>query len=1801
VVVAFTSALALLHSPNLPKPSTNEVGAPTAGEREVHSPAGTRVLVQLPHVVSLDDLRRHTVVQSPSSEAIDFVVDAVADKGSVFAFTLSSTPARIRIAAGLPSARKEQTLKEELVFDYPGDAFLPTAFATSNADAAWTASQPSLFESASWTVVKRTNQVVELQFRRPVDADVLREHLRLFEHGNAQPLSYELPRREPSRFHYPSFSMAEPANARLRIALQPGLRDTEGNALGAEIERTLERTVPSLLVETSHFDSYGRQPQLALRLNRRFDPAVIAAKVVLDPATSITEAIESWPGVRLAGDWKSNTRYTMTLPAGIEDEDGFGLMQPLVHRFESGAISPFVDFAQDGKFYFARRDAAGLELETRNVPRIDMEVYRLFPSNIVAILNDLNRGEGSWRFADAFSQHMGSIGLDLAYQPDKLITTRLPIDAVLSAKALGRAEPLAPRGLFYLRAAGAKADASDSRLVLQTDLGVVSHWTAQQVILFVHQLRSLQPVGGASVRLYSSKNQELGAVTTGADGIARLDLPDTTLGEPAVAVVESGDDYTFLSLEARAGDSMKLPSGLSPYAPGQLEAFLHGDRELYRPGDTVRLRWLARVAGGESVGALPLELRITKPNGGVLLAETTTLSALGTGQRDITTGASHPTGRHEAELRVPDGPVLESYAFWVEEFVPLRLKASATAPSAWQAGLQGRVTVQAESLTGGPAAGCEADLRISLAEKEFTSEQWPGYHFGNDADWVAQVIDAGRTTTGADGIATFDVTATLPAGATEPVHASILASVQELGGRPSRANASTYLFPDATALGLALEESPVGGIVAHVAAIAPDETPAALESAEIVIEREEWSYNIREMIDHHQARWTVSHHPVATKQVRLSGGRGSVPLELPEESGTWRVSVRSDATRMHTTRSISHWGDEWEFGTSARPDLLSVTLDATSYKIGDVASIRIESPIDGQAFYVLQNAGIVGSGTVAVVGGQAEVAVALGKESSPNAWIAVTLLHKADGPSAPTHPLESFAAIPVRVDDPERRLEVQVAGVPEEIRPGTQLQLQVSVRNDRGLAEVGSEVTLAAVDEGIHALTGYRSPDPLAWLRRLRQPNLRRAHYLDHVAFDFAAPRTGGDGSAEAEMANRGAGGEESWIKPVALWSGLLTTDGDGLARVTLDVPEFSGTLRIVAIANSRQALGMGESSVKVRRPYEVKTHQPRIAATGDTFRVSAVVANKSAIPCIARVGWIADGALIGESGETPLTLEPGEQVTIARDLTAGSVAGQGMLAWKASFEDAAGKQLDEVSLSIPLPIRSPATYIEQGDLAIIKPGETHSFHLASMVADDRAELEVRAGAEPHLQLEKSLEYVVGYPHGCVEQTTSRLLPMLVMREHGHLGSMGEWGKARLDEYIQAGIDRLASMQTGSGGLAYWPGGTYPSEYGSVYALHFLALARGSGHTIPDSFIQPLIAYVRGVSGGRGDDDDSLHTKAYAIYSLALCGEPAGAADIERMDGQQLPQSARDLLAAAVAHTSRDGAYASAILGGPWRPAPDFAVAGILRSTTRDDAVRLMALNHLGGRADVKLELATKLSRFLATRQHGNTQESALVLTALSLYLRDAAIAVDGASARITGPDGIEQSIAGKDSFHGVWRRPGAPCTIVNTGTAPLHVTVTRRGIPLEPVRESVQAGLKLERVYRDAHGAELTELDFAAGRSYLAELTITADQDLEHVIVVDRLAAGLEIDNPRLDPTALARLGGATPPGQRDLIPSHLDLRDDRLIIAADRLAKGTHRYRYAITAITPGTYELPPARAECMYDELVHGQTAAGSVTVR
>jgi uncharacterized protein YfaS (alpha-2-macroglobulin family) len=886
------------------------------------------------------------------------------------------------------------------------------------------------------------------------------------------------------------------------------------------------------------------------------------------------------------------------------------------------------------------------------------------------------------------------------------------------------------------------------------------------------------------------------------------------------------------------------------------------------------------------------------------------------------------------------------------------------------------------------------------------------------------------------------------------------------------------------------------------------------------------------------------------------------------------------------------------------------------FRGGERPRVLVRSPFKGQLLLSVETDSVVSTKIIDMPASQVTVPIDVTDACRPNAYVTATVIRAID-PNAKWRAHRASGVTRLRVDNDDDRLNVAIA-TPREIRPATSLDAAVRVTDSTGAPVANAAVTVAAVDEGICRLTNFTTPDPFNFFAGVRALAVATADLYGQLMPEVAKPdktsSPGGDGGDDGEGRYRSPVAAKR-VKPVALFSGVVRTGPDGVARVSFSVPQFAGELRLMAVAYHDAQLGSSDARTLVRSPLLVQSSWPRFAAPGDRFTVPIVVFNNATgggnAAGEAEVRLEVSGG--GDGKQPPLkfadadangrvsrkvSIAPGGQGTTVVDVIALERTGVARVRLVATL---GSEQFEE---TVELPVRAASPTLSRGGYATASPDQPARLEIPSGLLDGTGTLRVNVTPWPDLQLPQGLDYLDRYPYGCAEQTISGLFPLVYLDDVGRRIAPHVFEPDNVKDKVQSGVVRLLGLRTADGGVGMWPGDRSSWSWASIYAAHFVVEARTAGHAIPDDLFDGLLGYARAALAKGGDDAGLLEAQAYACYVLALAGTPdratmsrlaevlKSAAARTADDAHAVPTHAQFHLAAAWLAAGRKDLAESLIPKLLPAPRKTREQAGNVGSPVRDRAVMLSTLLAVEPDRPDLPALAQALADEGRSGRWQSTQDTAFAVMAIGRYLKQAAksepfdsVELWQAGSRVAGAKSGEPL---------AWNAGGSPRSsdpleirVVGTTKSRAHVSWLQTGVPAQPPADA-SSGITLRRRYLNERGQPLRNDAVHSGDLVKVELTIRPTTELDNVVIEDLLPAGLEIENPRLLTQAPAAALAKTSKRSNEpatFEPRRIDMRDDRLILMGD-LSAGAQTYMYAARAVAPGTFVVPPVRAECMYD---------------
>jgi uncharacterized protein YfaS (alpha-2-macroglobulin family) len=882
------------------------------------------------------------------------------------------------------------------------------------------------------------------------------------------------------------------------------------------------------------------------------------------------------------------------------------------------------------------------------------------------------------------------------------------------------------------------------------------------------------------------------------------------------------------------------------------------------------------------------------------------------------------------------------------------------------------------------------------------------------------------------------------------------------------------------------------------------------------------------------------------------------------------------------------------------PEKVTIKLDRETYDVGEVAKAQIEAPFEGLMLLTVERERVFTRRWVRLESNSAVVDVPVEGLFQPNCYVVATLLRPLD--SVEVHaPARAFGAVPLTVSRAPAELTIEMQA-PEVMRPRGKLPVRIRVPE----AAAQTMLTIAAVDEGILQITNFATPEPLEFYFRRRRLSVQSHDIWSILLPEFRVlAKSGAGGDAEVRRANLNPISVKR-VKPVALWSGILPARRDW-QTIELDVPEFNGALRIMAVAAGDRKFGSGEKTTRVRDPIVLSPNLPRFLAPGDEIVTPVQVYNGITEETGESVSIDVTAELSG-----PVEIAAGGEERIVLPIAGGE---EGLVLFHAQAMDSIGAVTfefvgagggEQVSVKTEMAVRPPRPFEVRVQSGIVRDGESAKARLSSDFYAATSKTRVVVSGLPVAQVASGLSYLLRYPYGCIEQAVSRSFPLLYFPAIAKEIAPELFGEGDALYFLNSGLDRILAMHLGGGEFSYWPGGTsaQSNPWASVYATHFLVEARKKDLVVPDRVLDGALDHLARIARSAEGPEFRNWSKsqrhkvaAYATYVLALAGRPEkGVMEKLRLgDLDRMPTSALYHLAGAYgAIGNRERMHdllPVSIAEGPKRR----ETGHTWYSAARQDAILLEVL------ATVEPEhrhVAELLQRLLDRTKNGrwhNTQENGWAFLALGKVLTSlGGLEISGeilVGGEIVGEFDTEGTvISGQEAWD------GGEVEIRARGTGIAYWSVVHEGVPRGEEVRDVTDGLVVAREYRTLDGEPIDLGSIPQGQVVVAKLTLSSRSGtVRNVVVADLVPAGLEIENPRLMTRGGVRWGRGVP----SLPIEYLDIRDDRLLLFTQ--AETVERaFYYTLRAVTQGRFALPPIKAEAMYDPSVVSLRGAGEIHV-
>ncbi|MCC5847707.1 MAG: hypothetical protein JJU29_06385 [Verrucomicrobia bacterium] len=1610
------------------------------------------------------------------------------------------------------------------------------------------------------------NQTMEisLRFNQEVHPDDLRKHLRVTDrHGES--VSVRL--RETPVFGEVFVSADLGGGAPLRLSLASGLTSIHGPRGPLQHEQTFSMDLPT------RFHLLDMQPEMPtfepgsirLRFHTAPDLASLREHLRIEPEVRFSIGNARWfrrDEVVITGDFQPDQRYTVRLGQGVRGQNH----RSLDREIESAVIfpkkSPGLKFSHGGEIL----NAAGsqqVQVEVENEGQLTLSLRRVQDHNLVELLM---RKSGQDHY---FAQQSPERSLSVPVWREEMELTESGAVTLDLTEALAEAG----QGVYRLSVRGRNSKHSINRLVVNGELGLLTRRHQNELLVWVVGLGDGQPVADAEVQVWSSTRELLAEGRSDDEGTLRLPIPKRTGMEAMALVARNGDRLGVLSMEQAVEFPAENPG--RAYLREGHEAFLYTDRGMYRPGETVHFRAIVRGNDFRLPGEFPVQVTLRGPDQLVRHREILPLNDLGTLTQEVTLEADWPNGTYTFALSLPGekAPEMGRTQVNLESFVPPQIVVDATTPENDEH-LPPNFLLKTHSrmLYGGPAADHAVEVSLSVSPETFRSSEHPRHTFSDarKESFSRFTRTIARARTAENGGADFRVEIPDHLQGPSALRAMVGISVREFSGRPAATYISRRIDRHPHYLGLHARAGDGREAELDVVMVTPDGR-AVSESHEVTLitSRVNWTSGYRQDAND---RWTWFSERVSLEEeretVRLENGRGVFKVRPPAD-GQWEFAVQHPESQSTSVELSLGSG----FGAPPRANRVAMSFERADYRPGEMAKLSVNAPFAGTALLTVETDRIWSQQLVSVPEGDHELLVEVPDPGAANVWVRLSLVRPLPG-RGESPVMLAEGAVPLHLQLGDRDLPLRVEA-PARLRPGETVAITL-----RG--EPGAEVVLAGVDEGILLLNDFQTPNPFAFFASLRRYAGRQwdlfALLMPELGdqFQYGDPEMGGGADM---LRNRINPVDAKRFKPLAWWSGTQRFPASGELQVDMPMPEFTGQIRWMAVQAGRNGVGSAEARSQVARPVVTQQSLPLFLAPGDETDWLVRLHNRSDRDAEIEVRLEAEGPVREISGATEsVKLVAGEATILRRRVVAGDEAG--VARFRVRFAQGEEAWTDEIELAV----RPVHPYRVHERFAVLNPGESLEMKPEDSVHAFHATRALRASAFPALELSGAAGYLLRYPYGCLEQTVSAGMPALFVPD-----LVGDHVQGGADEIVRATVQRLWTMQVNQGGFAYWPGQSNANFSGTLHALDFLLEAKVRGHEVEAERLQRALDWMRSELNRANWSAENPFANARiagAARALALGGE------LDRGWVQRLRERREDfdargrLLAAEAMIAVGERPLATEMLLG-MRAIPGKGQAWYSEISLNAELLRvLLRLNP----ADERIpRLAEQILEARRNGRWGHTFENATSLRAMSAY--HAAFGRERAPLELRWADGSAlaedtQLDLGLD-FVGILR---------NHGTEAVYLRELLGGVPREA--PEIENAFTIRQRILDTTGQPL-EGPLPSGQNVLLHVKLSGLKTSVEYLAVDlRLPAGLEPLSLNLHRRMHEVVAFQAVRNQFD--GANLELRDDRILLFPPVLRGQEAEWYFLLRTVTPGTFTLPAAFAQAMYDPDFEARSEEGRLVV-
>jgi uncharacterized protein YfaS (alpha-2-macroglobulin family) len=1589
-------------------------------------------------------------------------------------------------------------------------------------------------------------------------------------------------------------------------------------------------TAPLKIEWVGAFNHALEEPMIEIKFNDVFDPDIVTPdKIQVEPAVQNLKLLADGQVITAKGDFDLSQHYVVTVSPDLKGQRGYGL--PVQSKW--GATfhpkDPCIVFPSSDVYLRALKELR-LSFIQINTGPVQWKLARIPLQKLSAVnarlsefeeqqinpltgkpVSDPRTGFAQMRPTDLLIE---SFGLPVV-RSGTLEASKADEETMREIRCVS-SDSDSFSGPYLLEA---NAELAGGRIVGNRSILLVSNYiltqkrTADSVIVRIAGMADAQPVAAVTVRAVTAENIELQRTTTDQNGMATFSR--------AELFPDKQPHATLLIAETIAGPVVRSLDLHTPYtsgseviaAPQKQRAAIITDRNLYRPGQIVKIKGILREAD---------ETRLTIPASGevswqltasdekrIIKEGTATLSSDGTWETSWEVPQKVQTGHYQIHCKIGDEVYTGVAEVDIEEYrVPL---FSVITETGNEVGSVAHATISSAYFHGAPNAGAKVHWKATwTATAEIRDESFKCYNTYAevgprlDPDAVPTKIIEGDVKLDEHGRVSLECPSPFESNlAVGLCDISWRAEVTSIDGQTFTGGASTSLSSARGRLAVrATEEAGSSkGVQAQIQVFDQDNhsVPDIAVQADLffVVTK-----TVKEQVAPFVFRYRNSDRftKIASQQ---SKDGGTIHFGV-QETGRYVVAV--SAPGMLTplvSDETTVAGEEPAELPVENETSFEIQQRAEPFAPGETAVLTTKAPFPGIAWVSVETDKVLDTFLVPIPGNAGRIEIPIKKEYAPNAFVSIYLT-RPGGTNAV--PLERFAFVQILVQRPDWKLKIVPHLAAVAARPGDRIHGQLHVTSE-GMPAPDADLTVFAVDDAVLQLGGWQLPDLLGSFYYERPFGVKSFESLD--SYQEAIPRQ----SLTHKGFIIGDGGEEKVgnvlnvrkeFKTLAFWAGALKTDNEGNASFEFTAPDDLTTYRIVALGGTRESRFGGDAgtTLKISKPVLVQAALPRFLRDGDEIELRAVVHQSFTNSDELHVHCLTD-ANCTLSGAADLT------ATVVRDVPAvfrfkAKVTDHELLPAKIRFEVAA--QTDAMmtdSVELMLPVAAP-TVTRVESVAGSLPGTQLNVQaiMPEVWQRGHGKVDVTISTSRWLPEIAGLPALLEYPHGCFEQISSRLLGYAML---GNLLTYLPDSEARDQEYravLGRGMQQIDNSILENGMLPYWPGDTVGNAFVTAQALWAINEATEVGFVAPEGLVNKLRGALTKIV--QGQLSASRFEQVFALFALSYASTTqdfAAAAEDLYLNRNESGDEGRALLALALHRLGIMAPEQEQLLREIDAPVKARAFDPLtFTSTTRAEAISVFAFATVAPKIWTPAKqkrVRDRLDLLMSSSASLSTQENLWLLLAFTTMLGTE----ESDPLEISDPDVLRS----KNGRSAAWLNCLLPDVSLTASLNRRNLSYLMRAIYAADSLETerINRGIGIERVVHDLTDAKRSgtaDAPFKLGDQILITYRVNTQKTQDYVALEDLLPAGLETVNPALAMIAKFFEIPTENTDDRALVLSHSELRDRSTLLYFNELSAGNGSYSVLARATAAGTFRWPATQISPMYDSRFSGLSTSSVCVV-